>query len=364
LPLQTRNEIDELIEEFLDNVKMNIHDMRGLDSNRDTEEEVETAIRLFPKILGETKGIALNEIFDDYSDDTEDDYIDYFIPIQFLSFLRRGGRGGTMCNLEAVLFIPLLVRLAIELGVFGEQFRGGLLCRDESLDENFLQNSMRSDLTELHNREHYETIDNKYLQVLIQLRKMGVFKKEDIQNYDLMGSLCGDDGDFSYKRFQFLVEWDPSSLFHHLGIGRLPLHLVASKSSIRGFRSVFEAGIKYFPNKKGISLLFHKRDVGPTTFQLACNRFGYDKVMKIVEGTLIRYSDTPINITEALIMASIDENIHLDCVYFLLRREPDILHKLLVSTQTAVTATAIDSFTNEATRNNRDSEKRKRKIGT
>ena len=49
--------------------------------------------------------------------------------------------------------------------------------------------------------------------------------------------------------------------------------------------------------------------------------------MKVVEDILIRYSDTPINITEALITAAIDEDIHLNCVYFLLRREPDIVMK-------------------------------------
>ena len=60
LPLETRNEIDELIEEFLNTVQSKIHGMIccnklenycGLDSDRDTEQEVETAIRLFPEVL-------------------------------------------------------------------------------------------------------------------------------------------------------------------------------------------------------------------------------------------------------------------------------------------------------------------------
>ena len=60
LPLETRNEIDGLIEEFLVKVKSNIQSVicsnelenyHGLDSDRDTDQEVETAIRLFPKIL-------------------------------------------------------------------------------------------------------------------------------------------------------------------------------------------------------------------------------------------------------------------------------------------------------------------------
>jgi hypothetical protein len=54
-------------------------------------------------------------------------------------------------------------------------------------------------------------------------------------------------------------------------------------------------------------------------------KIGYKEVMEVVEDTLIRYSGTPINIAEALVMASADKNVHLDCVYFLMRREPDAM---------------------------------------
>jgi hypothetical protein len=56
--------------------------------------------------------------------------------------------------------------------------------------------------------------------------------------------------------------------------------------------------------------------------------------MTVIEDTLTRSSsssssldknNTSINTVEALVMAAIDENIHLDCVYFLLRRQPDVL---------------------------------------
>ena len=89
-----------------------------------------------------------------------------------------------------------------------------------------------------------------------------------------------------------------------------------SFSTIQDFRMVFEYGIRYYPKKKGISLLFKKNDYSTTTFQRACKTFKYEAVMKVVKDVLIRYSDTPINTTEALITAAIDEDIHLDCVYF------------------------------------------------
>jgi hypothetical protein len=50
--------------------------------------------------------------------------------------------------------------------------------------------------------------------------------------------------------------------------------------------------------------------------------------MEVVEDTLIRCAgDTPISIAEALVIAAIDDNIHLDGVYFLMRRHPDLLLK-------------------------------------
>jgi hypothetical protein len=70
IPFQTRNRTDELVEEFLENLEDDVHDMlsgssinsdnyRGLDSNRDTEEEVETIVRFFPEVLSRRKEIQV-----------------------------------------------------------------------------------------------------------------------------------------------------------------------------------------------------------------------------------------------------------------------------------------------------------------
>jgi hypothetical protein len=98
------------------------------------------------------------------------------------------------------------------------------------------------------------------------------------------------------------------------------------------------------------------------TSNLLVEKFRHDEVMEVIEDTLIiRYSDNPINIAEALVMAAIDERIDLDGVYFLLRREPDVIQKLLSSTHVAAAGT-MDSSTNKA--NRCDSQKQKRKRGT
>ena len=128
-----------------------------------------------------------------------------------------------------------------------------------------------------------------------------------------------------------MVEWDPNALTQTDECGDLPLHdaVFFIDSSIRRiYQFVFDAGVEYFPKKKGIHLFFRKDRNDDTPFQGACKKFGYKEVMYSIEETLVRYSDTPINTAEALLSAAIDESIHLDCVYFLLRRQPDILQKL------------------------------------
>ena len=60
--------------------------------------------------------------------------------------------------------------------------------------------------------------------------------------------------------------------------------------------------------------------------------------MKIVEETIIRYSSSSLNIMEVLITAAFDKIIGLDCVYFLLRRQPDLLMELLSSTTPVASA--------------------------
>jgi hypothetical protein len=350
---RTRNKIDVLVKEFLDKTRNDIHEhlcndnavdsdnYHGLDSERDTEEEAETTIRLFPEVLSRKcrKG--------------------RFYPIQFLAYSYFSD-SDNRCNLKAVSFIPLLVRLAIEFGSFDEELRGGLLIegvrynRDNAL--LLLTSSDRDfqNYNEAKNREHHELVDDKCLLVMKQLRKMVYLLKVDIQRYGLLIKLCIQDV-FAEKRFRFLVEWDPIALTQTTEDGFLPLHYAAMDVSIQSFQLVFEYGIIYYPIKNGISLLFQKEADDDTPFQIACGNFGYEKVMQVVEDTLRRYhtssdNNTPkFNIVENLMMAAIDEDVHLDCVYFLIRRQPDVLLKLLPqlssssSSQSPTSASAVVS---------------------
>jgi hypothetical protein len=163
-----------------------------------------------------------------------------------------------------------------------------------------------------------------------QLRQMGLLKKEDIRRYYLLAGLCNTgNASFASKRFRFVVEWDPTSLKQTDEYGNLPVHYAANELSIQGFRIVFEYGIRYYPKKKGISFLFKKDGLGETPFQDACTKFKRDQVTRVVEDTLNNPDIPSFNSVEALLSAAIDDDIHLDCVYFLMRRDPDVLQKLL-----------------------------------
>jgi hypothetical protein len=185
---------------------------------------------------------------------------------------------------------------------------------------------------------------------------------------------------FAEKRFRFLVEWDPNALLHpQKNNSYLPIHHAAYNPTIRGFQLVFKYGIRYFPKKRGISLIFKKThdgwtpflismkkdahisegDIDRTAFQTACKRFGHEEVMKIIEDTPARCytssDNTPtLNIEEALILAAIDKHIHLDCVYFLLRREPGVLQKLLSSTTVTMNNNNTNKDNNNGNRNEND----------
>jgi hypothetical protein len=239
------------------------------------------------------------------------------------------------CNLKAVSFILLLARLATEFGQFMDGQRSGLLSTDGKI--NVLRDLVRTD-TEHYNRDHHELVDTKYLIVMKKLRQMGYLKREDIRRYDILDALW-DDHILAEKRLRFLVEWDPSSLLQSDKVDNIPLHDAALNLSIQPFQIVFKYGLLYFPEKKGICLLFQNNKNSTTPFQHACSIFGQDEVMTVVEDTLLDYQRSssqddsnnaePYNVGDALIMAAIDESVHLDCVYFLLRRQPDVLVKLL-----------------------------------
>ncbi|OEU08641.1 hypothetical protein FRACYDRAFT_249537 [Fragilariopsis cylindrus CCMP1102] len=279
--LRIRNIIDELVEQFVTITKKNDIDDRSMlySSIYDLQQQAEALEQNAATVLEcrrqRVELISTLKQHDEFPLRTRNKFDE--LVEEFLT------------EIEDDLF-DMLSRLATEFGFFEKKARGGLLFEDTNGD-NILQFLVR------------DIADDAYFNVMIQLRQlrqMGYFKKEDIKKYGLVVILCRCRHVIRKKIFRFLVEWDPTSLLQiYEYSGHLPLHVATkSTSTLQDFRMVFKYGIRYYPKKKGISLLFKKNDYSTTTFQRACKTFKYEAVMKVVEDILIRYSDTPINTTE------------------------------------------------------------------
>ena len=114
----------QFAQQFIANVKEDIHktitDTRlieegydGLDSEKDTEEEVETAIRCCPENL------------------TRRDVRFGLHPIHCLTFMQGDEYRNFVRNVKAVSFVHLFVQLAIEFNSFPNEERGGLIIEDD-----------------------------------------------------------------------------------------------------------------------------------------------------------------------------------------------------------------------------------------
>ena len=304
-------------QQFVTNVKEDIHktitDTRtvdegydGLDNERDTEKEVDTAIRCCPEVLSQ-----------------RDDRFGLY-PIHCVTFMQDDDDNTRIMrnrNEKAVSFVHLFAKLAIEFTLFEEHERGGLLIADEE-GLNVLHDLMYTSDPSF-DEERHERIDTSFLAVLIRLRQSSYFVHEDIQQHHLVHELCKEKM-FANQRFRFLTEIDPASLLQTDENGLLPLHWATY--AIHKFRPVCDAVFRYYPKWKGIQLLHQKETVhAQTPFQLASHYFGHTAALTIVDETLARYSETVLpDIPKALILAASEERIHVECVYFLLKRQPDI----------------------------------------
>ena len=346
---RTSIKIDKLIVLFFEELKDDIHNMicdssdrglffdyTGLHIDHDTEDEVENTVRLFPDILSRPKGI-------EWLDDQNDYNYTEFYPIQFLSFTMLEGLERApfiFFNEKAVVFISILARVAIEFHSFNEEDRGGLLCVNNYVGRRFLcdeyyQRTILDNIVDSDTTEH-QLLGIIYQKVLIRMRDSGLLMKDDITTNNLLNTLCLEDIIWKRQQFEFLVKWDPVALLHSCPNGVHPLLNAASDSNIQNFQYVFEYGIRKYPKWNGICLLFKKNTSGMTPFKIACERYDTDTdpdtVKTVIEATILDYSETPINTVVALTTAALEENIHLDCLYFLLRREPEVLQQLMIST--------------------------------
>ncbi len=294
---------DEDPESFLLIVEETLTDLlygiggNGLDCERDTNREIETAIRFFPHVLCER-------------------YWGTHPPIY-----------AQLAYFKSVPFIPLLAKLGIELNQFQEEERGGLFYYRWNVLRSLLNNGSRNWYDE--DNEHQQLlVDEKYASAVKLLKEIGIFQNEDISNQDLAWELSTNKS-FPGQRFRCLVALDPNSFYNT----QFPIYRQwLEDNSARVFRIVFELGMLHFPTQMGF--LFHREYPSPTDndetpFVHVCRKYGTEKVAKIIRNVLAKRNQhagesnaETINMEETFLYAATNPSVSLDCLYFLLRRDP------------------------------------------
>lgn len=157
-------------------------------------------------------------------------------PIRCCTTLRRMDDDETVvCNVQAVSFVPLLTKRAIEFHSLEEQERGGVLL-DDDIGKNTLQ----------------------YL----------AFPPDPSFEEHRQQHLCLGPG----QRFRFLTEGDPSAVLQVDTTRSLPLHWTVIDAK-PAFEVVLEAMFRFDPQWNGVHAVFHaKEGSGYTALELACTK--------------------------------------------------------------------------------------------
>ncbi len=272
----------------------------GLDYNRDTHQEVETAIRFFPNIIAGWKRPTHPPIY------------------------------AQLSNIKSIPFIPLFARLGLEYDNFEEEHRGGLLYERPAWglypnSWNALRILVNNSFQEWYDEEDHYLVDKHSAAVIQALGDSGFFRMRDIRLHDLARQLCYNHS-FPEHRFRCLVDYDPD-IFYRLFESYTPENICYPKVSgsiyniwphQSAFRTIFEIGFFYFPTQLGF--VFHV-DNNSTPFSRACHEYGTETVTKFI-GDILSNDEETIDTTEALIQFATNPSVHLDGVYFLLRRDP------------------------------------------
>ncbi|GFH44107.1 hypothetical protein CTEN210_00581 [Chaetoceros tenuissimus] len=179
----------------------------------------------------------------------------------------------------AAEYMQILVMEGIKYELGGEDARGGLLTIDPSDDDDW------NTLQILSNKGGDGDEDEKQLNILKELRKMGLLVKRDLKEQQLLDLSCWNR---SKKRFEYFANWDPDALINTI-VGDKPLaHTLHSKQ----LPIFLEASFKYYPNFSG--LLFINDDAGNMAFDTMCDVIGTKETMTVLYDLLTPKSDYPI----------------------------------------------------------------------
>jgi len=276
----------------------------GPDDNRDTEDEIETAVRYYlstPVGKKNAKKIIVAQ----------------------------------SRNFHGVSFIPKLAEIGKDHPeLFSDKERGGLITNEGNI-VNELAKRNYTDYNKRKYPDHQRLVDEKFLAIIQRLRTMNLFTKNDIKKNHLIYFIYHSGTTyFSELRFRYLVNWNPASFakyFTHnvknLKSKKNPLHSIINfHADVNAFRTVFDLTMHHFPLR--IGWLFRKDSYGETPFQKASMKYGKNNVRTILDDALNNQSRNDENfILKSYVIAATDDAVDVECDYILLNRDPTILQQ-------------------------------------
>ena len=300
--------------------RFSLREWHGLDSEIDTEEEAEVLIRLFPNVF-HIKLITTPNI-------------DLCPLTLFFS------------STKAVSFIPIFVKLGVEMGLKRalmppESIRRLPLDDDDAvllISQQLLVNRSGYKFSlGVFDEQASDSLDEKSLEALIQMRKYGLIQDGEVYKLIIWLLVSADEvpGSFIEPRLKLLIGWNPSVL-RECGKGDPNLlhefldyytsdedPVTIRKNIQRLFRLVFGLGMTHFPLDFGF--IFYKDNY--YDYNNACTLPGTTRVIpKIIEEELLRILRDPnnnISISDLVLSAATNEDISLDGLYTLIRSNPN-----------------------------------------
>ena len=324
--IQINDNSEELLNSLADCIGFLLY--HHLDDKEISEEVLRTLVQCVPQVLSE--------------DDPEDFFCDYG-EIPLLSMCRRGQQS----------FVPMLVEEGVKHNVCGEGMlgRGGLFYKrhDEQCligELAFVSSQGNCDADgDTTKNPHQDVSSGGSLDIIKRLRDMGLLKKDDIRQHNLLQCSSRDYEQHAFHPtyrqydpsiFSYFVDWDPSALREptcstssgRVHEGDTILHLLASSQSCRpcDFQLGLRATLCHYRQELGLLLL---ESNGVTPLQLAKERHGKEKAWKLIEECLEEPACDKIALEKneetnlyPFLTAAAGETSELDLVYHLLRRHP------------------------------------------
>jgi hypothetical protein len=300
-----------------------VDESEGLHCDRDSESQVESAIRLLPWILTEKYEGA------------------YPIVVQAQT------RSGYLKTWSAV-FVPVFAKLGIEFGYFETWQRGGLLIQNFNLLHKLCTGTCIRSKLKQSNETFGETLSHKFdlfhqlcigttilsditpretalIKTLKQLGEMRLLRKEDVAHYELLDRCGANSGRIrKLMRFKYLVDWYPDALVFD-GIGYMPATVNSSHGCFEVW-STFSIALPHFPTEVGG--LFHEDHRGRSPYRTLCKetRLLADESVK----EMFEYHKNNVDsLLNCLVYAASQRRRHLDGVFLMVQRivqvEPSVV---------------------------------------